>query len=409
MAAEAQAQRFLRWFFVALAVTLLVLIALVVIVDPYDLYGLPPISGFNAIKPRPERLQEEIKLTQVRRAHPTALILGNSRAEVGFDPSNAVFARRGLPAYNMAIPGIPITSSAALLRDALRAGVRPEVIIVGVDFPDFLSDRDAVVPASTPANPSRLYALSWRAEALFSLASVIDALRTLLVQRNPEAAVATAQGFNPLAEYNGLVRREGHYALFAQRAQENARRYLSLPRALGGPRQESPGMAALKDILETARAQGIEVHLVVYPYHAQILYMFEYAGLGTLFEDWKSNLARLAERSPRTTLWDFSGFGSRACERIPGPRDKATRTKWYWEAGHFKASLGNLMLERVLGVSPTTGDFGMRVDTASVAANRTRIARERQACETAYPELNKQTRELMRKVSAATHAMSAQR
>jgi hypothetical protein len=46
-------------------------------------------------------------------------------------------------------------------------------------------------------------------------------------------------------------------------------------------------------------------------------------------------------------LWDFSGYNDFSTEAVPAPGDKKSATRWYWESGHFKSSLGDLILARI--------------------------------------------------------------
>src|SRR6185312_13187338 len=66
------------------------------LIDPYAIFGLRTVNGINAIKPRPNAMMTDIKAIIGTRFQPEALILGNSRAEVGFDPRHPAFAARAL-------------------------------------------------------------------------------------------------------------------------------------------------------------------------------------------------------------------------------------------------------------------------------------------------------------------------
>src|SRR5574337_103452 len=104
MTPSSRSSFFLRGFAISLVTGIVMAIAFVVIVDPYDQYRIVALSGFNLVKPGLTRYQSEIKLTHAAAIHADALIYGNSRAEVGFDPEASVFARHRLSAYNLAIP-----------------------------------------------------------------------------------------------------------------------------------------------------------------------------------------------------------------------------------------------------------------------------------------------------------------
>jgi len=47
-------------------------------------------------------------------------------------------------------------------------------------------------------------------------------------------------------------------------------------------------------------------------------------------------------------LWDFSGCHSVTIEDVPASGDLRSEMRWYWEAGHFKKELGDLVLDKVL-------------------------------------------------------------
>ncbi|PJJ18381.1 hypothetical protein CLU90_1570 [Janthinobacterium sp. 67] len=366
--------------------------AFVFVVDPYGLYGVVRRDNFNAVKPGLSRYQNQIKQEHALRRQPRFIILGNSRAEIGFDPRASALAALGA-GYNLAIPGTGLATSASQFAQLRQAGVRPRTVIVGMEFIDFLNPAVAPVarPAPATAAPAHGHAF-WRFDALFSLASVKDAVHTLRIQHDGEAATMSADGFNPLLDYGGHARRDGYHKMFAQRAQESAANLR---------RKSTRGLATadfqlLRNCLLAMAATQADVKLVIYPYHAQMLAMFEAAGLWPLFEEWKAQLVQeigaVRARYPdaRISLTDFSGYGPYNCEPIPAANERGTATRWYWEAGHFKKALGDIVLRRVMSPqdsAPDDGQFGMSLDGASLAQNRERIAQERGSCAAAQPAL----------------------
>ena len=366
--------------------------AFVLVVDPYGLYGVVRRDHFNAVKPGLSRYQNQIKLEHALRRQPQFIILGNSRAEIGFDPRAGALAALGA-GYNLAIPGTGLATSASQFAQLRQAGVRPRTVIVGMEFIDFLTP--AVAPAARPAAAAappahgRAY---WRFDTLFSLASVKDAMHTLRIQHDGEAATLSADGFNPLLEYGAHARRDGYHKMFTQRAQESA----------ANLRRKSTRSLATEDfqllrafLLAMAATQA-DVKLVIYPYHAQMLAMFETAGLWPLFEQWKAQLVlamgdvRARYPDAHISLTDFSGYGAYNCEAIPAASERGTATRWYWEAGHFKKALGDLVLQRLISPrdqAPGDVRFGMPLDDANLEDNRARIAQERGTCAAAQPAL----------------------
>ena len=106
--------RYIRWFTASIVIGITITAALVVIIDPYAQYQIVVRPGFNLIKPGLTRYQQENKLMRAAQLRPDVLILGHSRAEVGFDPDAPVFTQHGLTAYNLAIPGTGISTARAV-------------------------------------------------------------------------------------------------------------------------------------------------------------------------------------------------------------------------------------------------------------------------------------------------------
>lgn len=400
--------RFLTCFGAVVGVGIVLAVALVVVVDPYRLYRLVDLPGFNRVKPSPERYQEQIKLTGARALKAKVLIAGNSRAEIGFDPEYRGLTADGFSTYNIALAGTAISVSRRELDYLRSVDLTPSKVVMGVDFLDFLLDpaRPPSVPKPVPPQD----AFHWQFDSLFSITSVLDALKTIRMQHADEAESLTARGFNPLREYRKHVRDDGYYPLFQQRASEYARTFVRKPHGLLiGATDSSRGLDEFRAILANAAHDRTELHVVIYPYHAQIMAMFEEVGLDTVFAQWKRLLVRETEAMQKSypdakiTLWDFSGFSRFQCEVIPAKGDKASSTQWYWEAGHFKPALGNLVLARVLAgpEKPAAPDgLGVPLTASTLAANEQRIAQERAGCLAAYPGL---FRDASAKIDLAKH------
>ena len=391
MASTREFRRYLAWTGFVAGAGALACAALVLLVDPYRLYRLAEQPGINQIKTQPERYQKEIKLSGARATAADLFIVGNSRAEIGLDPDYPALSDGGLRPYNLALAGTRIQVAREQLEQLGASGQHARRLIVGAEFLDFPIDPDTPQQPAPPTRfPTLASSLAWRFDALFSIDSVADAIKTLRSQHNPDAPSMTARGFNPLREYQQMARDEGYYALFRQRAQDYAARFKRAPRGLVTRSGSAREFDQLQAVLARGAHDGATVDVVIYPYHAQVMALFEEAGLAPLFEQWKTLLAtqvatlRAAHPGARITLWDFSGYAPYQCEAIPAKGDRKAVTRWYWEAGHFKAALGNVMLARMLG-NGGDSDFGTALTPAGIDANRARVARERAACLAANP------------------------
>jgi hypothetical protein len=209
-----------------------------------------------------------------------------------------------------------------------------------------------------------------RATALLTMNALADSLATIRAQHEPYPTGLTDAGFNPKRDYIGVARREGYFAMFRQRDQENALAYVRGPKGVyqaGG--RPAPGFDAVDNIIALSRARGITLRFVIYPYHAHTLMLFHLTGLWPAYEDWKRELARRVDAAQGTmdvALWDFTGFSPYADERVPPPGDTRTELQWYWEAGHFKKPLGDLLLANVFDTKVDGKRWGFRLTGADV-------------------------------------------
>lgn len=396
MAEDRSYAGFIKWMAASLLAGVLLTVLFVVVVDPYRLFRVVDIVGFNAVKPRPDHYQSEIKLAGARALRPAIVLMGNSRVDVGIDPDSENLRAASRSAYNLAIPGTGVGTSREQF-DQLRAGgAAPATMLLGVEFFDFLLKADGVDAPDKPP-PTGLAKHRWKVDTVFSLDALLDAAKTLRIQNDPDAGTMTGRGFNPLFDYLRIAREEGYHAIFLQRARENARSFSLAPHGIVRTRSDSSSdWRDLGGLLDAAAREKTEIHLIIYPYHAQLMAMLEQTGLWPVFEQWKLRLlrevARLNAAHPqaRVVLWDFSGYGALQCEAIPAKGDLVNGTRWYWESGHFKAALGERMLERVFGAAATQAgpaEFGFRLNAANWNGNRDRIARERLACLAAEPAM----------------------
>ena len=360
------------WFWSTVAL-LGAVAAVNLVVDPYGVFRIVEVDGLNRVKSQASERTELFKHTAVERMQPSGLVLGNSRAEIGFDPESPAWPVWARPAFNLALPGAGISAIAGDFSKALH-GANPRLVVVGLDFVDFRVDpsSDDNFQAPPPvADP--LHEMHERATALLTMNALGDSLATIRAQHEPYPTGLTDAGFNPKRDYIGVARREGYFAMFRQRDQENALAYVRGPKSVyqaGG--RPAPGFDAVENIIALARERGITLRFVIYPYHAHTLMLFHLTGLWPAYEDWKRELARRVDSAQGTMdieLWDFTGFSPYADERVPPPGDTRTELQWYWEAGHFKKSLGDLLLANIFDTHGEGRRWGSRLTGTGVEAH----------------------------------------
>ncbi len=334
-------------------------LALTVIIDPYGVDGLVAVKGVNAKKPESYTQVWAAKEARFRRAHPKTLLLGNSRTDVGLDPQSTAWPAEARPVYNFAIPGIGPDKVRETYAYAVETGA-PKQLYIGLDFMDFLSnDPASAVVSGMPKVPT---SLSWTtlSQVYLSQTALIDSVMTMLKQGDPYARTMTPEGWNTLADYKGIIRTEGHYSVALQRNEENIKAYLHRPRQIlmpGGG--ETDSVRALRSMIEDAAARGIRMTFFTYPYHADLMETIGETGFWPLMEDWKRLMTRiLAEYRQRYPgligpLWDFTQYNDYTTEPIPPAGNHHSKMKWYWEPGHFKVALGDILIHRMVSGQPT--------------------------------------------------------
>lgn len=319
-------------------------------IDALAIYGTPRIPGVSAAKPYLDHHRELARHLRARRICAEVGIFGNSRAEIGLDPEGEAFSRRGLSAFNHAIPGSGVLTAYQQIIWLEASGCMPNTTILGVEFFDFIGGDDRVKLPTLYSSPPPGVSAQIAAETLFSLTALGDSIKTIGVQRAAYPSLITDRGFNPLLNYTALVKSSGHYPLFAQRAGENVRNWSKkaarLEAADGGASADAEVLTAF---LERASGPNRRAVLVIYPYHVQIRVIINLLGLGEQFAAWKQRLVEIASTKPNVEVWDFSGLAPETSEAIPVRGDTATMLRYYWEAGHFKKELGEKMLERIFG------------------------------------------------------------
>ena len=378
----------LFWLGMTMAVVLAVA-AINVVVDPHGLFRVVDRPGFNSYKPKAASYS---KAYQVLRVQPRGLILGSSRSEVGFDPEHPAWPATARPVFNLGLPGTGTSVTLRYLRhvlanDATGNPRKPELVVWGLDFMDYLVDpRLAGGPAQQRREDSRLLGSAdgadetrrWlqRArdytESTLTLGALLDSIQTVGNQTNPYVADLSPLGFNPMRNYLKISADEGYWAVFRQKDIANLRSALQRPKGVfdsGG--RSSPALDDLREVMALCRQHGIALHLVIYPYHAHLLEIIRIAGQWEAFEAWKRAVAQIVADSatdgrPAVPLWDFSGFDPYSMEPIPDQGDRRTTMRWYWEAGHFKNELGGMVLDRVFGRTAPVPGFGVALDRTNL-------------------------------------------
>lgn len=365
---------YLRRMLLAAAALILSAGAVNLAIDPYGLFGSPVVPGINLKKSEAYNHVRLAKQQRLLRRQPATVLIGNSRVDVGLDPESPLWPAAMRPVANMGVPGEGLEGSLASLRQAL-AETPATTILLGLDFTDFLT----LVPSAKLAAGQPEPLTPNLPAVLLSTSALADSLLTVLDQSRPYATAMTAAGFNPMADHEAIIAREGHFALADKKNRENLVRLLARSATVFHA-DGTPGvpLQQLEVLLAEASAAGKRVIAVIYPFHAELLQSIAISGRGPAYAAWKRAVAARfwPVALPGWALWDFGVYAPETTEPFPAAGDRQARMRFWWEPGHFKAALGERMLEQVLtgapgpGVALKPGMLAHHLDSEEASARR---------------------------------------
>jgi hypothetical protein len=414
---QSVARRFMLRFLAAVAVTVAGCGLLNAVVDPYGLHRWVDRPAFNTIKPRAAQVGEAFKYRAVEQLRPATLLLGNSRAEMGWDPQ-ALPASPFAPVVNGAMPGRGLEAMLPLADHAWSV-TAPALLFVGLEFFDCLEAAPPKTRAAMPPPPAwsvhgqgplrQAERLRELAAQTLSLDATVDSVRTLWGQGNPNAAHLRRDGFQTARDYPALQAVDGAQKMFLQRDSENARARANAGAARVRHADGSPAACfdAVDALLEAARVRGQRVVLASYPYHARLLETIVQAGLWAEYETWKTMLVERVElhrsQGLAVVLRDFGAYHPFAIERVPPP-GAGPVPRWYWESGHFRAELGTGMLAIMTGQSAPDELFGVELRSDKLQAHLAAVRTSRRAFASQQPDVVSEMRQIVARACAGVQS-----
>lgn len=335
------------------------------VVDPYAIFGSPRISGLNNFKVDINDHSRLMKKYQPLFGTYNAIVVGNSRVELGMRPSHTCFSDSGMSVYNLGMPGADVRMQ---LEYALNVVQKQPIktILLSVDFTDFISPSPSrqVTGSSLLGNPGGEFRYTAAGapnpqhlpkvareyfKSLFSLDALIASVRTVALQ-SPTAPDRDTNGFNPGRDFEESVRVEGPRALFDQKMQELRAKYSQPWYLRDADGQLNSAFEDLDAFLSLVGERGIRVYLFTNPFHDLYWQMLRDQGHMPTYEDWRRSIEDLANRHKDNSvvLWDFSMDSAYLHESVPAGGVKSGALQWFWEPAHYRQQLGDLMIEAML-------------------------------------------------------------
>jgi hypothetical protein len=327
-------------------------------VDPY---GVSPIrfsvQGVNALKPKRLDIDRLIKPYEVWRYQPRTIFLGTSRAHQSLDPS-VLDGTRFAPAYNASMPAGSMGMNAAYLRQYVRLDRNLHTVIVELFLPSFIGAPNGLRSGTWSEFASSTVTLFASADALW------DSIATMAynIASGRPAFQIEPRGHlyrPPGRDTKGPFDRFANYIWSSQVSEPDKATF------------NEAAFDSVLEIIEIARANGLELIFLLGPSHAYADYYYDSIGAWAVIEEWLTRL------SGRATVYSFAQPNDWVDEPI-----SPHMTYWY-DTFHYSLVMGRGMLRSLAGV-PTSGlpdNFMERLTPERLAAHieRRRAAARRWA------------------------------
>lgn len=400
--------RYALILFASAALLLACVVGFNAIVDPFAMYRMIEIKGFNSYKPAIVNRVRLLKAYEVRRFQPESIVLGSSRVHLGISPDHSIWSKRYERRYNLAFDGATTKEMYHYLVHTNADGNLRHVML-GLDSyhlsgapastrPDF--DASLLrnqrywfnIPRMILADLRILTSIATLRESLHTLKSQVDSQPDWLVEngqrlgevffRRPEEQFVSC---GPRCYFDEIDKLEIRYKL-EWRIPEKPGRTIPLS---GPPQKRDPlnSMNYVEKIISYCREHGIKLNIFLTPSHVHQLELDALTDAWWSVENGKRQIVRLLNEDqhrypdqPAIHVYDFNGYSPITTDSLPD-KESLLEMLNYWDSSHFKENIGNLVLNRILAPDddqppPSGNDFGVRLTVANidVVIERLRLA-----------------------------------
>lgn len=302
------------------------------IIDPFYYYRDIEIKGINEFKPKAGRYERHIKPALLIQNKPNALIFGNSISEIAFNPDNKYFNNSGsLSGYNFSFAESPWEKVFCHFEFATKHTSIKRALI-GISL-----DNMPIINCETNESYKRMGAISHK-DILLTGSALNASFQTILEQKN-KVNSHSPNGMYFYARGKGGVKdrfKNSYQQYIKNNATCNDNRHLS------NTFSTEIKLEGLKQLIDLAQKNNIELTVFIYPEHA---YTLEIELMCNTFDARLIKLKQIASimngsvHKKKLRLWHFFDYNSITTENI---KDKMI----YWQDSfHVNYEMGDLMLE----------------------------------------------------------------
>ena len=324
------------------------------IVDPYGIYK----TNIFQNKPEQDKNIRLAKVVKVEELKPVSISLGTSRTEYGYDPNHEYFSK---PSYNLAVSAASLYENRLYLEHAIKQGNLKEVILVA-DWRMFNDPKMRKLDDfENSFNVENIY------KQLFSVDLFRSSLNTIIKQKVKSSYLENGQ-IDWYFNQENIDKQGGHLKVM----NKDEEKYYSKNNYNSNNTYKDTKKSSFQDfrkILELCYENGIKLDIIFGPSHIRQWEAYDYYQNIETWYKWKKDvvlfvekIADEQEKNPYKVM-DFSVYHELTAETVPtNPKEKM---KYHWEASHYKKELGDIVLDRLLDISPYK-DFGVELNIQNI-------------------------------------------
>ena len=378
-----------RYYLKLFAATFIVTVGMVgltnVVIDPFGVYRLILIDGFNKYKePGLRRFEAQIEY-QMKSKKPQAIILGSSRT-INISADHRGWRAR--PVANLSMSGAVIREIVSLLK--YTNSKRPlEQVVVGLDFFAFNANEksrgDRGVKEAILRTSGEEYSVKGRGWVSqinvpgltnypFAIGTLEHSLKTIWNQDKYERFYDDANG-----RYDRFVLE------LANGQNTKFNKPYTINYSSGGSTFDH-----FRELVDFCYQNEIDLRLYISPIHA--LWYEKYVRSGKLdkIENWKRKIVKILDDTSKRhqkkiplSVLDFSGYSQITTEDLPVWGGQIEAMRWYSDLNHFSDTQGDRILDRLF-LPPRRNDglhgsYGVRLSPQNIEQHLRRIRNEREA------------------------------
>ena len=333
------------------------------IVDHYGIYK----TNFFSNKPREFIQSRLIKALKLKEVKPASIIIGTSRADLAINPEHQYFQK---PSYNSSIPGSSIYEIKFYVKEAIKGGNLKQILFV-IDwrmFNDYMKKVEDFESYFNNFNPYKY---------LLNLKFLEDSYFTIKNQ-NMES-LYLKNGFLEDSHMINSIRHSGGHLSFMNK--EDKFYYLLFQTSNNSYKDtKRDSFDDFNDILRMCYENNIKLDIVFGPSHIRQWESFSYYHDINIWYKWKKDVVlavnQVAKEQNKKTfkVFDFSVYHDFTAEQVPS--DPKVSMKYHWESSHYKKELGNIVLDRLLGIS-SHKDFGVELTLKNIDEHLDKLKNDR--------------------------------